>query len=205
MRFAPTISALLLAATVTSSQVKHWTETSDELIWRGRYKNCDHGYLVDLPPGVVGHGSHPPSPNHGIIISAKEPSIATDVTLEDPRLVEVYDDSDATELGSARAYVEEYDLKSVKAPEQLRILEQRDTKFRGFPAVYVHFRTMNGRSISEVEELIVYRTPKEIGPELNVVRLRTTPESYSHDHLLFVQIRDGLQFIPVPDGECSND
>ena len=205
MRITLFISNLLLVAVVASSQVKHWTETSNELIWRGRYKNCDHGYLVNLPPGVVGHGSHPPSPNHGILISAKNPSITAEVTLEEPRLVDVYDSNDAEELGSARAYLKEYELKSAKATEKITILEQRDTKFRGSSAVYVHVRETKKLSTFEVEELVVYRTPKEIGPVFNVVLLRTTPEFYSQDHILFLHIRDGLQFIPVSNSECSND
>ncbi|MGB0037001.1 MAG: hypothetical protein WBP79_16145 [Candidatus Acidiferrales bacterium] len=205
MRISLFLSTLLLAATVASSQVKHWTETSDELIWTGRYKNCDHGYLVNLPPGVVGHGSHPPSPNHGILISAKNPSTTNEVALEEPRLVDIYDSNDAAELGSARAYLKEYELKPAKAPGKITILEQRDTKFRGSSAVYVHFREMKKLSTSEVEELVIYRTPKEIGPFFNVVLLRTTPEFYSHDHVLFIQVRDGLRFIPLPKGECSNN
>ncbi|HXZ11626.1 MAG TPA: hypothetical protein VEG64_04465 [Candidatus Sulfotelmatobacter sp.] len=205
MRITLLIPTLLLASTFASSQVKHWTETSNELIWRGRYKNCDHGYLVNLPPGVVGHGSHPPSPNHGILISADNPSITTEVTLEERRLVDVYDSNDATDLGSARAYLKEYELKPANASEKITILEQRDTKFRGFSAVYVHFRKTKEVSTSEVEELVVYRTPKEIGPLFNIVLLRTTPEFYSHDHALFLQVRDGLQFSPVPRGDCSND
>jgi len=71
------------------------TETPDETIWRGRYGNCDHGYFVNLPPGVIGHGSRSPSPNHGFVISAKDPSTTTPVTLEEPRLVDVYESSDA--------------------------------------------------------------------------------------------------------------
>lgn len=205
MRVNLLISTLLLAATVASSQVKHWTETPNELIWRGRYKNCDHGYLVNLPAGVVGHGSHPPSPNHGILVSADNPSSTTDVTLKEPRLVEVYDSNDAAELGGPGAYLKEHELRPTSASEKITILEQRDTKFRGFSAVYVHFRSTKEVGISEVEELVIYRTPKEIGPLFNVVLLRTTPEFYSHDHTLFLQLRDGLQFIPVPKGECSND
>src|ERR1022692_2044664 len=108
------ISALFLLTTLTGSQAKHWTETKDELIWRGRYKNCDKGYLVSLPEGVVGHGSLPPLPNHGMLISPANPGITTEITLNESRVITVYDDNDAAELGSARAYLEHYDLSSAK-------------------------------------------------------------------------------------------
>jgi len=187
------------------SQGKHWTETSDETIWRERFGNCDHGYFVNLPPGVIGHGTHSPSPNHGILISAKNPDITTQVTLEEPRLVEVYDSTDAGELGIPHLYVEEYDLKPKNASERVTILERRDTKFRGSTAEYVHFRKVTEHSASEVEELAVYRAPKGIGPTFYVVMLRTTPEFYIQDHALYLQIREGLRFARVPSGECSND
>jgi hypothetical protein len=206
MRITLLLCSLILAIAVAAHpQAKHWTETPDETIWRERYGNCDHGYFVNLPPGVIGHGSHSPSPNHGILISARNPGITTEVTVEEPRLVEVYDSIDAGELRSPRAYVKEYDLKPESASERITILERRDTKFRGSTAVYVHFRKATGHSTSEVEELVVYRATKGIGPSFYVVRLRTTPEFYSRDHTLYLQIREGLRFVHVPPGECSND
>jgi hypothetical protein len=186
-------------------QGKHWTETPDETIWRGKYGNCDHGYSVNLPSGVVGHGSHSPNPNHGILISAKDPSITTQVTLEEPRLVDVYDSNDAGELGSPGAYVDRYDLKPENGSERITILERRDTRFRGSAAVYVHFRKTREHATSEVEELVVYRAPKGIGPTFYVVMLQTTPEFYDRDHALYLQIREGLRFVRVLPGECSND
>jgi hypothetical protein len=187
------------------TQTRHWTETPNETIWRGRYKNCDHGYWVNLPPKVVGHGARSPSPNHGILISARDPGVTTEVTLEASRLVDVFDSADAVELGSARAYLNEYELKAANESESVAILEQRDTKFRSFTAVYVHFRKTNGNWSSEEEALVIQRKPKQIGPLFIVIVLRTTPEFYRHDHALFLQIRDGLHFVSVPRGECSND
>lgn len=204
MRGALLVLPLVLATAVASSQVKRWTETPSELLWHGQYKNCDKGYLVNLPAGVIAHGSRPPNPNHGILISPENPGATTEVKLEDRRLVDVYDSNDAEELGSAKAYLDSYELKPDKASEKITILEERAAKFRGSSAVYVHFRKTDGGPIAEVEELVVYREPKEIGPLFHVVLLRTTAEAYSRDHALFVQIKKGLEFIPVPKGECSN-
>ena len=205
MRTALIIGVLFVAGAAAAPQVKHWTETSTETIWRGRYKNCDKGYFVSLPTGVVGHSSLPPSPNHGILISARDPSTTGEVTLEERRLVDIYDSYDATDLGSARAYLDRYELRPRGPSEKITVLEQSDTRFRGWPAVYVHFRKADKTSTSEIEELVVYRKPKEISALFHVVLLQTTPEYYSHDHALYVQIRDGLHFLPVPKGECSND
>jgi len=82
MRVTPLLPTLIFAIAAAGPQGKHWAETPDETIWRAKiYGNCDHGYFVNLPPGVIGHGSRSPSPNHGIAISAKNPSTTTQVTL----------------------------------------------------------------------------------------------------------------------------
>jgi hypothetical protein len=180
-------------------------ETPGETIWRGRYRNCDKGYLVILPLGVVGHASLPPSPNHWFLISATNSSVTSEVTVKDPRVIDVYDAFDASDFGSARAYVQEDELKPSEGSEKITVLEESDTRFRRWPAVHVHFRKTIKTSTSEIEELVIYRDQKEIGPIFNVVMLRTTPEYYSHDRALYLQVLDGLHFIPVPKGQCSND
>jgi len=206
MRITLILPTLIFAfAFVAYPQGKHWTETPDETIWRERYGNCDHGYFVKLPPGVVGHDSRSPSRNHGILISAKDPGITTELTLQEPRLVEVYH-SDAGKLESPQAYVKLYALRQEMRPEGFAILERRDTKFRCSTAEYIHFRKETEHSpTSEGEMLVVYRAPKGIGPLFYVVMLQTTPEFYSRDHALYLQIRDGLSFVSVPPRECWND
>lgn len=206
MRVTLFLPALILAVAFAAyPQGNHWTETPEETIWRERYGNCDHRYFVKLPPGVIGHDSSSLSPNHGILISAKDPGVTTELTLQEPRLVEVYH-SGAGKLESPQAYVKLYALEQEMRPGRFAILERRDIKFRGSTAEYIHFRKETEHSLtSEGEMLVVHRAPKGIGPSFYVVMLRTTPEFYSRDHALYLQIRDGLRFVRVPLGKCSND
>jgi hypothetical protein len=111
------IGVLLWAVTLATGSAQHWTKTSNELIWRSRYTNCDEGYAVALPDGIVAHGSLPPFPNHGILVSADVPGTTAEVTLSDPRIIDVYDISDAEEAGSAHAYPERYQEQSAKVVE----------------------------------------------------------------------------------------
>ena len=76
---------------------QQWTLTTDETIWRGRYRNGTRCYAVELPPGVVAHSSLPPSPNHGFLVSGLAPETTTAVSLDADRLVGVYDSYDAAE------------------------------------------------------------------------------------------------------------
>src|SRR5580692_9090992 len=97
MRITLLLPILLFAIAAACPQGKHWSETPDETIWRGRYGNSDHGYFVNLSPGVIGHGSLLASPNHGILISAKNPGTTTEVTFEETRLIAINHTNDAME------------------------------------------------------------------------------------------------------------
>jgi hypothetical protein len=192
------LSAVRLSALLT----QHWTQTADELIWRGRYTNCDKGYRVDLPAGVVAHSSIPPLPNHGILVSANAPETVAEVTLGAERLVGVYDTYDAMEYGSAEAYLS----RELEHAGPVEVLARRDTKFRGLPAAYVHYRKKTGDVAIEREEIIVFRGhPKNSGPIFYVIWLRTLRSHYEEDSKLYQEVRDGFHLIIIPRGECSNN
>ena len=153
-----------------------------------------------LPDGSVAHGSLPPSPNHGILVSAAVPGTTAEVTLSDSRIIDVYDTSDAEEVGSARAYLE-------RSPEQsAKVVDTRDLTFKGFPAAYIHYRVKKEAGVIETEELVIYRAgSKNFGPIFYVIMLQTPAEHYAQDVLLYHKIRDGFQARSVPKGECTND
>jgi hypothetical protein len=91
----PTVSVVvILFVGSAGAQVHHWTETPKETIWRSRFTNCDMGFAVDLPKGVVAHASLPPDPNDGFLISASDPGTTAEVTLEDQpqRILDVYNE-----------------------------------------------------------------------------------------------------------------
>jgi len=161
MRASILILLLLSGFRCFSSFQQHWKQTPDETIWRERYTNCDKGYAVSLPKGVVAHGGLPPSPNHGILVSADAPGTEAEVTLEAERVVGVYDTYDAMEYGSAQAYLR----SELKEAGPIEILAKSDTRFRELPAAYVHYRKKTGDVAIETEELILYRgRPKNSGP-----------------------------------------
>ena len=101
------VAILICLGDRIGAQSRHWTETPNETIWRGRYTNCDKGWAVDLPAGVVAHASLPPSPNHGFLISTVNPGTTAEVNPDDPRIIDIYDEYDALFLGSARAYLDQ--------------------------------------------------------------------------------------------------
>jgi hypothetical protein len=181
---------------------QHWTQTANETIWHDKYTNCDKGYNLSLPAGVVAHGSIPPLPNHGILVSANAPDTVAEVTLEAERLVGVYDTNDAMGYGSAQAYLSE----ELKDAGPIEVVARLDMKFRGLPAAYAHYRRRYGDVVIEKEELIVYRRhSKNLGPIFYVIWLRTPAPHYLEDQKLYQRVRDGFHLIAVPRGECSNN
>lgn len=176
-------------------QIRHWTEAATELIWRGRYTNCDKGWAVDLPAGGVAHGSLPPSPNHGFLVSTVKPGTTAEVDLDNPRIIDIHDEYDALELGSARAYLDG-ELKDVESKE---VLEIRETMPQGLRGVQARYRVKAGKSAQVVESLIVLRR----GVVYHLL-LRTTDQHYDTDSALFARIRAGFRLLPFPKGECVN-
>ncbi len=200
---ASILSLLLLSVSrMGASFPQHWTQTPDETIWREKYTNCDKGYAVSLPKGVVAHNELPPSSNHGFLVSGKAPDTVAEVTLEAERLVGVYDTYDTMEYGSAQAYLGE----ELKDAGPIEVLARNDTTFRGLPAAYVHYRKKTADVVIETEKIIVFRNhPKNSGPIFYVIWLSTPSSYYEEDRKLYGQIRDGFHLIPVPRGKCSND
>jgi hypothetical protein len=172
-------------------QVQHWTETPKETIWRGRYANCDMGYAVDLPKRVVAHAGLPPMPNHGFLISVSDPGTTAEVTLAGQRIVDAYDQYDALEPGSARAYLN-WELRQVPNVKSLQI---REMMFRGLPTTEARYRA----GAADFSELVIYRKGS-----IYVLSLRTTAQNYAGDSALFAQIRAGFHLRPLPEGACSN-
>ena len=57
------------------------TANSDSL-YHKRYINCDHGYSVKIPLGVVAHGEDPPKPNHGFGVDMRNRATLNDVSYQ---------------------------------------------------------------------------------------------------------------------------
>jgi hypothetical protein len=190
------IAAVICFAGAAGAQVRHWAETPNETIWRTLYTNCDKGYAVDLPAGIVAHASHPPSPNHGFLISASNPGTTAEVTYEDPRVIGVFDEYDAAELGSARAYLD-LELKSVPKKNVLQI---QNTVFQGLRGVHARYRVNAKETVHLNESLIVFRKD---GLVYHLI-LQTTDNHYAADSALFAQIRSGFRLLTIREGECFN-
>jgi len=188
---------LLCSVAAAGAETQHWIATPNETIWHGEYTNCDYGYAVGLPTGVIAHSDLPPSPNHGFLISAADPATIQKVGLENQRLVDVYAEYDALGLGGARAYLK-WELQQDR---DKKILQIKDIMFQGLRAVRARYRVNTRNSSGLIEQLILFRKSAGI---VYVIMLRTTARDHAADSELFTRLQAGFHLLPIPKGQCLN-
>ena len=172
-----------------------------EGLYQAAYRNCEHGWAVKLPSGVVAHGGDPKSAR-GFVVSPAEPATKRLLQLGAPRLIYFYDDFDSTNLGSPRAYFDQYDKE---APDGVTPMVRsiRETAFHGMPALYVRLSKAGPEHRDETEQIIAYqKNTKGLGPIFYILFLRSTPKDFAKDHTLFKKIADGFQVFADRHGAC---
>jgi hypothetical protein len=149
--------------------IRHWTETSTETLWRARYTNCDRGYSVDLPAGVVAHDTLPPAPNHGFIISTRSAGTTDPVTPERPGFLGVFDRYNSAEWRDPQAYLY-WELKNTPKPNS-RLANARRMAFHGLSAVEAEYSAVVAGRSTWNRVLIVFRDKDDLIYELMLCTL----------------------------------
>jgi hypothetical protein len=132
-----TIAAGLALAMLTSASDvngQNWAQTQTETIWHQRYTNCDKGYFVDSPAGVIAHDTPPPSPNHGFLIRAADPSTRLQVRYEGGSLVGVEDEYNSLMMPTADAQLK-WEIQNTPGA---RLERERKSDSAAFPQSKQH-------------------------------------------------------------------
>jgi len=191
---------VLLAAGVSNSQESR--KTQEVGFYESVYRNCEHAYAVKLPPRVIAHAGDPAPAQHGFLISPSDPGTRKNIPLDSPRLIDVYDDFDSTELGTPRAYFDQYDKE---APDGVTPIVRsiRETRFHGMSALYVRLSKAGPDHHDETEQIIAYQdNVKNLGPIFYILFLRSTEKDFAKDHALFVKIQQGFRAYRERHGAC---
>jgi hypothetical protein len=173
---------------------RHWRETDSETLWTNRYNNCDYGYYVLLPNGVVGHGTHSPSPNHGFRIPLPDVGATSYALDRNQRFIWVdasYNASDARSLA---------DLVSDRGDEAVaKTVARKSTKMAGVPAIQITTESAS-RDITVVEvETVALRAGI-----IYTIGLRTPRTDAIGDEAEYRRIIQAFRLLKLPTGECSN-
>jgi hypothetical protein len=189
----------------TSTVIVHgqrsWRETQTETVYVGKYSNCDYGYYVILPDGIVGHRGKAPSSNHGITVNLE--NLKSDDPIPDPvRYVQVYN---AYNIGAENSLTEIVlqQRKSQRAiHKDVSMSEPARRSLGSLPAL--EFRSsFHEKTLSIIErDVVAYRTKGNI---LYHIQLVTTPEAAGEDDKVFDALVAGFRLTNLPVGECSND
>jgi hypothetical protein len=172
---------------------RHWRETDSETLWTQRYNNCDYGYYVLLPAGVVGHGTHSPSPNHGFSVPLPDVGTTAYVPEENDRFIWVdasYNVTDADSLADVVAEREKGEAKT-------RV--RTATKMAGVPAIQIKTESVSGDHIVVEVETVALRAGI-----IYTIGMRTPSAHIVGDEVEYRRILQGFRLLKLPRGVCSN-
>jgi hypothetical protein len=202
------VSAIALAhlsfASGVFGQTPHWRETANETIWMGKYSNCDHGYYVLLPSGVIGHsGSLPPAPNHGFQIDLANRSKTLAVQPNSVRTFWVWDSPGfESESGDSKPVDSPGDTQSAGTTGASQFLRRTFLRVGGQKAVHIHSSLKNGEDLLLEDDVNFYSADAKTEYQFKLI---TPKADYAADKHLFDQVLAGFRFTTIPDSECSND
>jgi hypothetical protein len=151
-----------------------------------------------LPAGVVGHGTLPPAPNHGIAVRLPDIGSTDVVDVEKAnRFVWVNAEYNVSDDSSQRGAIEHY-LRLHTEGKHGSITRQV-AKLGSVPAtrLKIAYEATNGIVIEEV----VFAQRADIVYEIG---LKTNGSDYKQDVRLFEQLISGFRLSPLPKGQCSN-
>jgi hypothetical protein len=178
---------------------RHRSGTETEMIWRGQYNNCDYGYYVLLPNGVVAHGAPSPTPNHGFLISLPDLARTSYVSNQGDRFTWVDASYNVTDYHTL-ASVADYEVHIMDQERgRSRIIGRASTRLAGLRALRFKVEYQSSKGNITEEQIIALRSDI-----VYTVGLRTLHQFRSSDEQIFQQIADGFRLLPLPQGECSN-
>lgn len=169
---------------------RHWRETDSETLRTVRYNNCDYGYDVALPAGVVAHDTLPPSPNHGFLIALPEVGTTNYVLDGKKRFIWADASYNTTDADSASGLVAKRDIRPANR-------SQRQAVLAGLPAI----RVTSTHRASAVVELTTVALQEGI---IYTFGLQTNGANRAEDEAEYNRIIHGFGLLPLPRGQCSN-
>ncbi|MGB8889741.1 MAG: hypothetical protein WCC87_23660 [Candidatus Korobacteraceae bacterium] len=184
--------ALACASAQTKSSTPRWHETDTETIWTTRYSNCDYGYSVLLPAGVVGHGPKSPNPAHGFTVDPVAPQSTKtfDVTGSN-RYIDVFNFYDVEDHGESTAATLDYysSLGEIGDQKEIQAVGRQSFNLAGLSARHLEDRWVENSTAIRRDRIIAYR---RAGGMLYQFTLQSPEKTYAADEQLFHRIVDGF-------------
>jgi hypothetical protein len=186
---------------------RHWEETATETIWRGEYRNCDHGYYVLLPDHMIGHSSKDPNPNDGFSVDLERPDSALPTSDKANRKISIWNHYNAAELPTLAAIADNELRLDADSKHDYHILSRSSIKMATLPAVMIKASYNAGETTVSETKIIAYRPPgtNNLGDMVYVLSLVTNEAGRAKDTITFNKILAGFRLTALPLGSCTND
>jgi hypothetical protein len=185
---------LLCLLTVSSSSAggSDWQGLNDEgrRAYRGSYVNPIFGYSVALPENLMGIGSRPPAPNHGIAIDLDDGAgsqIGTDAEYN------ALDYKSATDIAESNVS----GLRDFAGASKMKV-RRESTTLCNFPAVRqtIEYKDASGKPCLDYGVFALL--PRKKYPDIVYsVTLTTTPAAFEDAQPFFLRVLSSFKCMPA--------
>jgi hypothetical protein len=182
----------LLTVSSTSAGGSDWQGLNDEgrRAYRGSYVNPIFGYSVALPDNLMGVGSRPPAPNHGISIDLDDGAgsqIATDAEYN------ALDSKSATEVAELNVS----GLRDFRGASKIKVRRESST-LCNLPAVRqtIEYEDASGKPCLDYGVFALIQR-KKYGDITYAVMLTTTPAAFEDAQPFFLRVLRSFKCMPA--------
>lgn len=196
---APLLAFLIQPPLSSAQQPPPREQTDTEILYRGRYTNCDAAYSVILPAGFVAHRDRSTAVNRGFRVDLSAPQDPRPMSHAAPRYLSVSNEYNSTELRSLTDIVNDALRRESDAKADFDVVEQLPVRLAGMAAAHfrARFKNREGRLIPEkmVEEGIIAFRPEEHGRGNLIYQLQLVSKenTYADDKRILDQITAGFR------------
>ncbi len=202
--FALSILVCAMAFAQTAPTPTHSSETADQTTWTGRYANCESGFYLLLPAGVVGHEAKVTGPNQGFAVNpAALASTAAFSASNSQRFIEVVSYYDLEDHGESTSATIDYylSLGVLSGEENFVTLGKQSYRLAGLSAKWEEVRWVENSAAIRRDRIIAFRSGAGV---LYQLTLQSPEKTFSGDEVLFNQIVAGFHVSKLPNDGCSD-
>jgi hypothetical protein len=188
----------------TASPLAHAHGTAGETQWTARYTNCEDGFYVLLPAGVIGHEARASGPNQGFAVNPAAPgSTATFSIGDSQRFIEVLSYYDLEDHGESPSDTIDYyqSLGALSGEKNFVTLGKQSYRLAGLNAKREEVRWVENSVAIRRDRIIAFRPA---GGVLYQLTLQSPEKTFSGDDALFNRIVAGFRVSKLPNDGCSS-
>ena len=187
------MGVLLLASCSLAQQPPTREQTATEILYRGRYTNCDAAYAVMLPAGIVAHRDKSTAVNHGFTADLSAPGDTRPMSRTTNRYVEVSNLFNSTGLRSLDDVADDALRREAESRSDFDVVEHLPVKLAGLPAIHYRARFKN-REKMVAEGIIAFRLGERGHPDfIYRLQLVSAEAAYPDDKRVFDRLTAGFR------------